>query len=96
MLHTIGNKSRMLAATVVVALIKGFTGAGGCSGYLEVIWHMAAAAQHLVGFPGFLQHLLGGLHVHRLAVMAGAQHRRVFGRKAKVLRAARLYKGQGL
>ena len=65
MLHAIGQKTRVFAAAVVVALVKHQIGRWRQVLRGEQTRYMAAAAQSLVAQPGFVQHALHGADVLR-------------------------------
>ena len=91
-----GNKAGMLATAVVVALVV-LQALGRCFVQQGVqARHMAAAAQHAVIQIGLGQNRLGHLHMHGLAVVAGAQQGQLRRAEPQRLRRARLQQGQGL
>ena len=96
MLHAVGQKARVFAAAVVVALVNHKTCGRGNAQIGEQARHVAAAAQRLVVQAGFFQHLLHVAHVKVFAVVAGAQQRRLLRREAKLGRATGFDKRQRL
>ena len=95
-LHAVGQKACVLAAAVVVSLIKLQPGWRRLVQQSEQPRHMAAAAQRLVGEPGFVEHVLRLCHVHVLPVVAGTQQCHLSRRQTKMRRTTCLNKGQCL
>ena len=95
-LHAVGQKTGVLAAAVVVALVKFEPRRWRLVKQREQPRYMAAAAQRLVVQAGLGQHALHLDDVLVFAVMAGAHQRDLFFGKAKHLRATGFHKRQRL
>jgi len=95
-LHAVGQKAGVLAAAVVMPVIKHRVGRRCLPEQAVKTGYVAAAAQRLVGEARLGQHALHLGDVCFLAVVTGAHQGDLLWRKTKLLGALRLHEGQRL